>query len=92
MKVLKSRLYEYEMNKRESDIANTRKSQVGSGDRSEKIRTYNFPQNRVTDHRVSERNFNVETILDGSLDELVKMLTEVHTKKVLEDRFKAILS
>jgi len=92
MKVLKSRLYEFEKNKQHEDIASDRKSQVGSGDRSEKIRTYNFPQNRVTDHRINGRNFNVEAILDGNLDELVKMLTEIHTKKALEERFKEIIS
>jgi peptide chain release factor 1 len=92
MKVLKSRLYEYEKDKRADDIASTRKSQVGSGDRSEKIRTYNFPQNRVTDHRVTGNNFNIEVILDGSLDTLVEMLTERHTRQALEDKFKEIIS
>ncbi|MCP4221007.1 MAG: peptide chain release factor 1 [bacterium] len=90
MKVLKSRLYEHEQSKQQDEAYNARKSQVGSGDRSEKIRTYNFPQNRVTDHRVTGRNFNIETILDGQLDEMVKLLTELHTKKALEDKFKEI--
>lgn len=90
MKVLKSRLYEYEQSKLQDDRANTRKSQVGSGDRSEKIRTYNFPQNRVTDHRVTGQNFNIEVILDGSLDPLIGLLTEIHTKKALEDKFKEL--
>jgi peptide chain release factor 1 len=92
MKVLKSRLFEYEKSKQEDDIASNRKSQVGSGDRSEKIRTYNFPQNRVTDHRVTGRNFNIETILDGNLDEMIKLLTEQHNKQALEDKFKEIIS
>ena len=52
MKLLKSRLYEVEKQKRDSELANERKSQVGSGDRSEKIRTYNYPQGRITDHRI----------------------------------------
>ncbi len=92
MKVLKSRLYEYEKSKQHSDLASNRKSQVGSGDRSEKIRTYNFPQSRVTDHRVTGRNFNVETIIDGSLDELIELLTEQHNKQALEDKFEEIIS
>lgn len=86
--VLKARLFEYEKEKQEDDIANDRKSQVGSGARSEKIRTYNYPQNRVTDHRVPGRIFNIETILDGNLDELIKEVSEVWTRKSLEEKFK----
>jgi len=92
MKVLKSRLYEYEKEKQDDDLASNRKSQVGSGARSEKIRTYNFPQSRVTDHRITGRNFNVETIIDGSLDELIELLTEQHNKQALEDKFLEIIS
>lgn len=92
MKVLKSRLFEYEQSRQQDDLASTRKSQVGSGDRSEKIRTYNFPQNRVTDHRVTGQNFNIETILDGNLEELIIRLTEQHTKQALEDKFKEIIA
>lgn len=92
MKVLKSRLYEYEKSKQHDDLASNRKSQVGSGDRSEKIRTYNFPQSRVTDHRVTGRNFNVESIIDGSLDDLIELLTEQHNKQALEDKFKEIIA
>ncbi|MCK4764326.1 MAG: peptide chain release factor 1 [Candidatus Aminicenantes bacterium] len=91
MKVLKARLYEYEKSKQEDDIASSRRAQVGSGDRSEKIRTYNFPQNRVTDHRITGRNFNVEVILDGSLDDLIIELTEIHNRQLLEDKFKEIV-
>lgn len=86
MSVLKSRLYEHERSKRENDIASDRRSQVGSGDRSEKIRTYNFPQSRATDHRVSGRNFNLETILDGNFNELIEGLSAMHQEKALEDR------
>jgi peptide chain release factor 1 len=92
MRVLKARLYEYEKEKQEDDIANNRKAQVGSGDRSEKIRTYNFPQNRVTDHRITGRNFNIEVILDGNLEELIKELTEFYTRKLLEEKFKEIIA
>jgi peptide chain release factor 1 len=92
MRVLKSRMFEYEKNKQQDNIANNRKSQVGSGARSEKIRTYNFPQNRVTDHRIKERNFNVETIIDGYTDELIRLLTEQHNKQALEKKFKEIIA
>ncbi|MBE0664316.1 MAG: peptide chain release factor 1, partial [Candidatus Aminicenantes bacterium] len=71
LKVLKARLFEHEKIKQNESIASSRKSQVGSGERSEKIRTYNFPQSRVTDHRVNGRNFNIGLIIDGDLDDLV---------------------
>ncbi len=92
LKVLNSRLYEFEKTKQDDDIANARKSQVGSGERSEKIRTYNFPQNRVTDHRISGKNFTIESVLDGNLDEMIALLIEVHTKKALEDKFKEMVA
>jgi peptide chain release factor 1 len=92
MKVLKSRLYEYEKDKQEDDIASARKSQVGGGYRSEKIRTYNFPQSRVTDHRITGHNFNIEFILDGNLGDMVEELTEIHKRKALEEKFKEIIS
>ncbi len=92
MKMLKSKLYDFEQNKQKDDQSSARREQVGSGDRSEKIRTYNFPQSRVTDHRVSEKNFNTETVLDGSLDELVRMLTDYFTKILINNKLKEILS
>ena len=92
LKVLKARIHEFEKTKQQDDIANNRKSQVGTGERSEKIRTYNFPQNRVTDHRISGKNYNVDMILDGSLEELVSTLTEIHTKALLEERLKRIIA
>lgn len=92
MRVLKARLYELEREKQENSIATNRKSQVGTGERSEKIRTYNFPQNRTTDHRISGRNFNLETILDGSFNDLVETLTEIHAHKTLEEKFKAMIA
>lgn len=92
MKVLKARIYEAETEKQESDIATNRKSQVGSGGRSEKIRTYNFPQNRVTDHRIKEKNFNINVILDGNTDELMEMLSENFTKSQIEKKLKEIVS
>ncbi len=91
MKVLKSRLYDFEMGKQQDDIASDRKSQVGKGDRSEKIRTYNFPQNRVTDHRITGKNYSIEQTMDGNVDNLIKDLEEMHSKKLLEERFKEII-
>ena len=74
MKVLRSRLYEMEREKRAADIASQRKSQVGSGDRSERIRTYNFPQGRATDHRIGLTLYKIDAIMDGDLDELIDAL------------------
>ena len=74
MKVLRSRLYEMERAKQDAAIAGARKSQVGSGDRSERIRTYNFPQGRVTDHRIGLTLYNIDAIMDGDLDELIDAL------------------
>ena len=74
MKVLRSRLYERELARREEAEAASRRSQVGSGDRSERIRTYNFPQGRVTDHRIGLTLYKIDAILDGGLDELIDAL------------------
>ena len=87
MKVLRSRLYEAERDKQEAAIADQRRSQVGSGDRSERIRTYNFPQNRVTDHRLTgeTKNFNIDAVINGALDPLIDAL-------VLEDQAEKLRS
>ncbi len=90
LKVLKARLFEHEKRRQEESIAQNRRAQVGSGERSEKIRTYNFPQNRVTDHRVSERNFNIGFVIDGDLDDLVADLTESHVRARLDDKIKSL--
>ena len=74
MKVLRSRLYERELARREEAEAASRRSQVGSGDRSERIRTYNFPQGRVTDHRIGLTLYKIDSILNGGLDELIDAL------------------
>lgn len=71
LKVLRSRLYELEIENQEKERAKERKTQVGSGDRSERIRTYNFPQNRVTDHRINLTLHKLSAILEGELDELI---------------------
>ncbi len=74
MKILRARLYEIERQKKEKEVAESRKQQVGTGDRSEKIRTYNFPQNRVTDHRINLTLYRLGDILDGDLDEIIDSL------------------
>ena len=76
MQILRAKLYEQELAKQNAAVAAERKSQIGSGDRSERIRTYNFPQNRVTDHRLSGdgRSFNIDRIMNGELDPLIDAL------------------
>ena len=74
MRLLKSRLYEIEKQKQDEALANQRKSQVGSGDRSEKIRTYNYPQGRITDHRIGLSIYQMENFLNGDLDEMIDAL------------------
>ena len=74
MKMLRTKLYEMEKAKQDSTIANARKSQVGSGDRSEKIRTYNYPQGRITDHRIGMSIYQMENFLNGDLDEMIDNL------------------
>ena len=74
MRLLASRLYEAEREKRESAYDAERRSQVGSGDRSQRIRTYNFPQGRVTDHRIGLTLYKIDAIMDGALDELIDAL------------------
>ena len=74
LRVLRSRLYDMELQKRHDEEAEARRSQVGTGDRSEKIRTYNFPQGRVTDHRIKLTLHRLDTILNGDLDEIIDSL------------------
>ncbi len=74
LRVLRSRLYELELQKQQAEIGAERRSMVGSGDRSEKIRTYNFPQNRLTDHRIGLTLYQLEIIMDGRLDQVVDAL------------------
>ncbi|MFN2305108.1 MAG: peptide chain release factor 1 [Anaerolineales bacterium] len=77
MSILKARLYEIEEHKKQEEEAATRRSQIGSGERSEKIRTYNFPQSRVTDHRINISSYNLNGVLDGDIDEFIDELTLV---------------
>jgi len=74
MKVMRSRLYEMELAKRDKELTSQRKNMVKSGDRSDKIRTYNFPQNRLTDHRIGLTMYNLSEIMEGDLDEIIDKL------------------
>ncbi len=74
MKVLKARLYDFELKKHNAQISAKRKSMVGSGDRSDKIRTYNFPQNRITDHRIGLTLYNLSNIVEGELTDLIEQI------------------
>jgi peptide chain release factor 1 len=85
MKVLRSRLYEIEMRKQQEAIAKDRRSQVGTGDRSEKIRTYNFPQNRITDHRINYTTHRLVEVLNGDLTELIDTLTTYFQAEKLKE-------
>ena len=83
LQILKAKLYDMEVQKQMQEITDLRRSQVGTGDRSERIRTYNFPQGRLTDHRIGQ-NLNVWTAIDGDLDELINLLIEYDQKLKLE--------
>lgn len=84
MKVLRSRLYELEMERQEKERALERKTQVGTGDRSERIRTYNFPQSRVTDHRIGLTLHRLEHVLEGNLDEIIDALNTRYQTEILK--------
>ncbi len=84
MKVLRSRLYEAKMKEHNDAIASDRKNQVGTGDRSERIRTYNYPQGRVTDHRIGLTLYKIEQILNGDLDEIIDALTTYYRAEMLK--------
>ena len=75
LSILRARLFEMEEEKRRTEIESDRRSQVGTGERSEKIRTYNYPQNRVTDHRIGLSNYNLPAVMDGAIDEFIEELS-----------------
>ena len=83
--VLRSRLLAAEIEKQQQEITDTRRSQVGSGDRSERVRTYNFPQGRITDHRIGLTSYNLEQVLDGDLMEFIEALVQVEQAHKLEN-------
>lgn len=84
MRILRTRLFETVKKEQEEERGQTRRSQIGSGDRSEKIRTYNFPQNRVTDHRVNLSLHKLDKILEGDIDEIINVLCEKHREARVE--------
>jgi peptide chain release factor 1 len=83
LKVLRARLYDMELEKQNAQIAQERKSQVGSGDRSAKIRTYNFPQGRITDHRIGMTVYQLQAFLDGDIEEMIDALITSHQADML---------
>jgi peptide chain release factor 1 len=91
MGILRARLYEIEQRKQQEEIAADRRSQVGTGDRSEKIRTYNYPQSRVTDHRINYTTHNLPAVMDGDLNDILdELATDDEARRLaeagLEDR------
>jgi peptide chain release factor 1 len=83
MKILRSKLYERAQEQQHSELAQERKSQVGTGDRSERIRTYNYPQGRITDHRIGLTLYKIEEILDGDVDDIIDaLITTDQTQKL----------
>lgn len=85
MRLLKARIAEAELEKKQKEIASVRSEQVGSGDRSERIRTYNFPQNRVTDHRINLTKYNLNYVMDGDLEDFGRALVAHFHKRALEE-------
>ena len=84
MKLLRARLYDREKQQQEQMIRNTRKTQVGSGERSERIRTYNYPQGRVTDHRIGRTLYTLERFLNGEMEELLDALRTSEAQERLQ--------
>lgn len=83
MQMLRTRLYEEELRKQEEELGNERRSKIGTGDRSEKIRTYNYPQNRVTDHRIGYTTKNLDRVMEGHLDDIINaLITEDQNRKL----------
>ncbi len=85
MKILRSRLYEIERTKKKKERESARKKIIGTGDRSEKIRTYNFPQNRITDHRINFTKYNLTSVIDGNLDDLINSLQEAEQEELYHE-------
>ena len=86
MNYLKAKLYDFYQSQADKEYADARKSQIGSGDRSEKIRTYNFPQNRVTDHRINYTMYSLESFMNGHIDEMISALNLAERQRMLADQ------
>ena len=86
LQILKSKIYEEEKRKQEEALGLTRKDKIGTGDRSEKIRTYNYPQNRVTDHRIGFTINKLDRVMEGELDDIIEALINEDQKRKLEGR------
>ncbi|HQG40210.1 MAG TPA: peptide chain release factor-like protein, partial [Spirochaetales bacterium] len=84
MRILRSRLFELEEEKKQAERAETRKNQIGTGDRSERIRTYNFPQNRVTDHRIDLTLYKLDLFMLGDIEEVLTALAIKHKEEALK--------
>jgi peptide chain release factor 1 len=90
MNFLRAKLYDKKVREQEEKLSNRRKTQIGTGDRSEKIRTYNFPQNRITDHRINFTTHRLEDVLNGELDEIIESITEEELKLKLQELLKEV--
>ena len=88
LKILRARLYEAEKLKKEKERSSDRRSQIGSGDRSERIRTYNFPQGRVTDHRINFTSYRLNEILDGDISELIEKMKMAEQQQLMAAEIK----
>jgi peptide chain release factor 1 len=86
MSVLRTRLLDMERQKQDKEITDSRRSQVGTGDRSEKTRTYNYPQDRISDHRITQTLHNLNKVMDGDIDELIDALISAEQTKQLEEQ------
>jgi len=91
MRVLRSRLYEMEMQKQQDALAKERRAMVGSGDRSEKIRTYNFPQNRVSDHRIGLTLHQLQEVMDGKLQPLIEALVTHYQAETMKQESASVV-
>jgi peptide chain release factor 1 len=89
LKMLKTKLYDIEQRQKEDEIAASRRSQVGSGDRSQRIRTYNFPQGRVTDHRIGLTLYSLDDFLNGNISEMIEALISADTAERLQNQSEA---
>jgi peptide chain release factor 1 len=83
--VLRSRLYELKLQEQQKQITEERRSMIGSGDRSEKIRTYNFPQNRLTDHRIGLTLHQLDRVMEGKIDDIIEALTTYYQAEKLKE-------